>query len=189
MWRHLTETISGSMRCRNLYQINTRKSRTIDMRPVDVILAIAKKLLGTVYSNVKIAGTAKFKINDSVCVSKYKTNVCRYAVWTTHPCSIHRWRWVCSEYVCNDGLCWNANMDASRSAYHRSSYPRIICAFAENFFSPERAISQRTDVGATFFSFFIGFLFHDTHNIGNKENFFLNDVTQLTHFMHTQFNL
>jgi len=40
-----------------------------------------------------------------------------------------------------------------------------------------------------FFSFFIGFLFHDTHNTGNKENFFLNDVTQLTHFMHTQFNL
>jgi len=68
--------------------------------------------------------------------------------------------------------------------------------------APSRKISSRRSVqfldeptflGANFFSLFIGFLFHDsardTHNTGNKENFFLNDTTRLTHFMHTQFNL
>lgn len=52
---------------------NTRKHRTIGMRPVDVTPAIAERLLATVYSAIKIAGPAKFKIGDSVRVSKYKT--------------------------------------------------------------------------------------------------------------------
>ncbi|XP_018358172.1 PREDICTED: uncharacterized protein LOC108757966 [Trachymyrmex cornetzi] len=52
---------------------NTRKHRTIGMRPIDVTPTIAEKLLATVYSNVKIASPAKFKVGDSVRVSKYKT--------------------------------------------------------------------------------------------------------------------
>ena len=51
---------------------NVRKHRTIGMRPSDVTSAIAEKLLGTVYSAIKIAGPAKFKVGDSVRVSKYK---------------------------------------------------------------------------------------------------------------------
>ncbi|KAL6418577.1 hypothetical protein ACFW04_011995 [Cataglyphis niger] len=43
------------------------------MRPVDMTPAIADKLLNTVYSNVKIAAPAKFKPNDPVRVSKFKT--------------------------------------------------------------------------------------------------------------------
>jgi len=43
------------------------------MRPVDVTPAVAEKLLTTVYNRVKIAGPAKFKVGDSVRVSKYKT--------------------------------------------------------------------------------------------------------------------
>jgi len=43
------------------------------MRPVDVTPAVAEKLLATVYSAIKIAGPAKFKVGDSVRVSKYKT--------------------------------------------------------------------------------------------------------------------
>jgi len=43
------------------------------MRPIDVILAVAERLLATVYSAIKIAGPAKFKMGDSVRVSKYKT--------------------------------------------------------------------------------------------------------------------
>ncbi|XP_070156725.1 uncharacterized protein [Polyergus mexicanus] len=43
------------------------------MRPVDVIPAIADKLLNTVYSNIKIAAPAKFKVADPVPVSKFKT--------------------------------------------------------------------------------------------------------------------
>jgi len=50
---------------------NTRKHRMIDMRPVDVTLAVAERLLATVYSAIKIAGLAKFKVGDSVHVSKY----------------------------------------------------------------------------------------------------------------------
>jgi len=52
---------------------NARKHRTIGMRPVDVIPAIVEKLLATVYSAIKIASPAKFKVGDSVHVSKYKT--------------------------------------------------------------------------------------------------------------------
>ncbi|XP_029679905.1 uncharacterized protein LOC115245635 [Formica exsecta] len=43
------------------------------MRPVDVTPAIADKLLNTVYSNIKIAAPAKFKVADPVRVSKFKT--------------------------------------------------------------------------------------------------------------------
>lgn len=52
---------------------NARKHRTIGMRPIDVTPAIAEKLLTTVYSNVKIAAPARFKVNDFVRVSKFKT--------------------------------------------------------------------------------------------------------------------
>ena len=43
------------------------------MRPVDVIPAIAERLLDTMYSTIKIADPSKFKVGDSVRVSKYKT--------------------------------------------------------------------------------------------------------------------
>ncbi|XP_029666089.1 uncharacterized protein LOC115237291 [Formica exsecta] len=43
------------------------------MRSVDVTPAIAERLLATVYSPIKIAGPAKFKVGDPVRVSKYKT--------------------------------------------------------------------------------------------------------------------
>ncbi|XP_024891137.1 uncharacterized protein LOC112466974 [Temnothorax curvispinosus] len=43
------------------------------MRPIDVTPAKAERLLATVYSAIKIAGPAKFKVCDSVRVSKYKT--------------------------------------------------------------------------------------------------------------------
>ncbi|XP_024891526.1 uncharacterized protein LOC112467234 [Temnothorax curvispinosus] len=43
------------------------------MRPIDVTPAIADKLLTTVYSHVKIAAPARFKVGDSVRVSKFKT--------------------------------------------------------------------------------------------------------------------
>ena len=52
---------------------NARKHRTIGMRPANVTPAIAERLLDTVYSVIKIAGPAKFKVGDSVRVSKYKT--------------------------------------------------------------------------------------------------------------------
>ncbi|KYN30174.1 hypothetical protein ALC57_00370 [Trachymyrmex cornetzi] len=52
---------------------NARKHRTIGIRPADVTPAIGERLLDTVYSTIKIAGPAKFKVDDSVRVSKYKT--------------------------------------------------------------------------------------------------------------------
>jgi len=46
--------------------------------------AIAERLLDTVYSTIKIAGLAKFKVGDSVRVSKYKMIEKRYMPnWTT----------------------------------------------------------------------------------------------------------
>ncbi|XP_011859456.1 PREDICTED: uncharacterized protein LOC105556950 [Vollenhovia emeryi] len=43
------------------------------MRPVDVTPAAAEKLLKTVYSRTKIAAPGRFKIDDAVRVSKFKT--------------------------------------------------------------------------------------------------------------------
>ncbi|XP_029664373.1 uncharacterized protein LOC115236211 [Formica exsecta] len=43
------------------------------MRPIDVTSAIVDKLLNTVYSNVNIAAPARFKVDDPVRVSKFKT--------------------------------------------------------------------------------------------------------------------
>ncbi|XP_011172231.1 uncharacterized protein LOC105204738 [Solenopsis invicta] len=47
--------------------------RTIVLRPINVTSAIAEKLLSTVYSRIKIAAPARFKVNESVRVSKFKT--------------------------------------------------------------------------------------------------------------------
>jgi len=43
------------------------------MQPIDVTPAVAERLLAMVYSAIKIAGPAKFKVGDLVRVSKYKT--------------------------------------------------------------------------------------------------------------------
>jgi len=51
----------------------SKASNDDSMRPIDVTPAIAKRLLAMVYSAIKIAGPTKFKVGDSVHVSKYKT--------------------------------------------------------------------------------------------------------------------
>lgn len=52
---------------------NNRKHRTIQMKPSDVKgKIIEKQLLNSVYSNIKIAGIAKYKIGDVVRISKQK---------------------------------------------------------------------------------------------------------------------
>ncbi|XP_071580543.1 uncharacterized protein [Temnothorax nylanderi] len=43
------------------------------MRPADVTPAVAKRLLSTVYSRAKIAAPGRFRMNDPVRVSKFKT--------------------------------------------------------------------------------------------------------------------
>lgn len=54
-------------------EYNGSKHCIIGIRSIDVILEIAKRLLSIVYSNVKIAAPAKFRVGDSVRVSKFKT--------------------------------------------------------------------------------------------------------------------
>jgi L-rhamnose mutarotase len=76
MWKMFT--LNGNYKWVNVLpqivaEYNARKHRTIGMKPIDVTPAIADKLLKTVYSNVKIAAPAKFKVGDQVRVSKYKT--------------------------------------------------------------------------------------------------------------------
>lgn len=76
MWKMFT--LNGNYKWidalqRLVIEYNTRKHRTIGMRPVDVTPAVAGRLLTTVYSAIKIAGPAKFKVGDMVRVSKYKT--------------------------------------------------------------------------------------------------------------------
>ena len=76
MWKVFT--LNGSYRwiddlSRLVSEYNNRKHRTIGMRPIDVTPGIAKRLLSTVYSRVKIAAPAKFKVGDPVRVSKFKT--------------------------------------------------------------------------------------------------------------------
>ena len=43
------------------------------MRPADVTPAVAERLLSSVYGKIKIVAPAKFRLGDSVRVSKYKT--------------------------------------------------------------------------------------------------------------------
>ena len=76
MWKQFTH--NGNYRWldslqRLVSEYNARKHRTIGMWPIDVTPAIADKLLTTVYSRVKIAAPARFKVGDSVRVSKFKT--------------------------------------------------------------------------------------------------------------------
>ncbi|XP_018400885.1 PREDICTED: uncharacterized protein LOC108778252, partial [Cyphomyrmex costatus] len=66
-------TYSIEMLPRLVSDYNARKHRTIGMRPADVTPAIAERLLGKVYSAIKIAGPAKFKAGDAVRVYKFKT--------------------------------------------------------------------------------------------------------------------
>ncbi|XP_070162568.1 uncharacterized protein [Polyergus mexicanus] len=76
MWKYFT--LNGTYKWidelpRLVEEYNTRKHRTISMRPVDVTPKIADKLLNTVYSNIKIAAPVKFKVANPVRVSKFKT--------------------------------------------------------------------------------------------------------------------
>ena len=43
------------------------------MRPIDVIPTIIDKLLNTVYSSVKAVAFLRFKVGDSIRMSKFKT--------------------------------------------------------------------------------------------------------------------
>ncbi|EGI68871.1 F54H12.3-like protein, partial [Acromyrmex echinatior] len=76
MWKTLT--LNGSYKwidelLRLLSDYNHPKHRTIEVRPIDVTSVVAKRLLSTVYSRVKIAAPTKFKIGDPVRISKFKT--------------------------------------------------------------------------------------------------------------------
>ncbi|XP_067216886.1 uncharacterized protein [Linepithema humile] len=76
MWKFFT--LAGSYKWiddlpRLVSEYNGRKHRTIGMRPIDVTPEIAKGLLSTVYSRIKIAAPAKFRVGDPVSVSKFKT--------------------------------------------------------------------------------------------------------------------
>ena len=67
MWKMFT--LNGNYKwidelLRFVSDYNARKHRTIGIRPADVIPAIAERLLDTVYSMIKIAGPAKFKVGD-----------------------------------------------------------------------------------------------------------------------------
>ena len=43
------------------------------MRPIDGTFMIADKPLNTMYSSVKAVALSRFKVSNSVCVSKFKT--------------------------------------------------------------------------------------------------------------------
>lgn len=51
---------------------NKNYHQTIKMSPIHVNYKNEEKLLSTVYNNIKVAGSAKFKIHDYVRISKYK---------------------------------------------------------------------------------------------------------------------
>ncbi|XP_070158973.1 uncharacterized protein [Polyergus mexicanus] len=77
MWKMFT--LNGNYKfdalSRLVREYNVRKHRTIGMRPIDVIPAIADKLLNTIYSNVKIATPARFEV-----VKVQKTNPVTYVL-------------------------------------------------------------------------------------------------------------
>ncbi|XP_070511863.1 uncharacterized protein [Cardiocondyla obscurior] len=71
-------TLNGSYKWVNSLQrpvldYNTRKHRTISMRPIDITPENADKLLAKLYNHLKIAAPAQFKVSNSIRVSKFKT--------------------------------------------------------------------------------------------------------------------
>ncbi|XP_020298538.1 uncharacterized protein LOC109862805 [Pseudomyrmex gracilis] len=69
MWKQFT--LNGTYKWIDIFphllmEYNARKHRTIGMRSINVTPAIADKLLTTVYSNVKIAGSARFEVDDPI---------------------------------------------------------------------------------------------------------------------------
>ena len=76
MWKRFT--LNGSYKWVDalpqlVSDYNSRKHRTINMRPIDDTPGITERLLSSVYSEIKIAAPAKFKLGNSVRVSKFKT--------------------------------------------------------------------------------------------------------------------
>ena len=76
MWKMFT--MQGSYRWvaslqRLISEYNNSVHRTIGMRPVQVTPAVAERLLKSVFSLPKIAAPGKFKVNDPVRVSRFKT--------------------------------------------------------------------------------------------------------------------
>lgn len=76
MWKMFT--LHGNYKWLNSLQelvnnYNNRIHRTIKMKPADVTPKIAKQLLKSVYSNIKVAGPSRFKAGDYVRISKYKS--------------------------------------------------------------------------------------------------------------------
>lgn len=77
MWKHFS--LNGSYKWINLISslitnYNQKIHRTIKMKPCDVNASNEKMLLSTIYNNIKITDPRpKFKINDHVRISKYKS--------------------------------------------------------------------------------------------------------------------
>jgi len=76
MWKQFT--LNGNYRWIDLLphlaaEYNARKHWTIGMRLIDVTPAITDKLLTTMYSRIKIAPPVRFKVGNSVRMSKFKT--------------------------------------------------------------------------------------------------------------------
>jgi len=78
MWKMFT--LNGNYKwidllSRLVSNYNARKHRTIGMRPVVVTPAVAERLFATVYSAIKIAGPAKFKVGDSIVLILLSNNI------------------------------------------------------------------------------------------------------------------
>lgn len=54
-------------------QYNSLKHSTIKMRPRDVTIKHEKRLLNSVYNNIKISGLRRFRVGDVVRISKHKS--------------------------------------------------------------------------------------------------------------------
>nr|XP_012221152.1 PREDICTED: uncharacterized protein LOC105671473 [Linepithema humile] len=84
MWKFFT--LAGSYKWiddlpRLVSEYNGRKHRTIGMRPIDVTPEIAKGLLSTVYSNIKIAAPAKFRSTEVFKIATVqRTNPVTYLI-------------------------------------------------------------------------------------------------------------
>lgn len=75
MWREFS--LRGSYRWVDflsdlLKTYNEKKHRTIGMKPIDVTKDNEKLILNTVYKNMKMVGSAKYKVGDHVRISKIK---------------------------------------------------------------------------------------------------------------------
>lgn len=145
-------------------EYNNTVHSTTNMKPKDVNKKMAKELLKTIYSHIKIAAPGKFKIGDDVRISKYKNLFAKGYTpnWTTEIFKIIKIKKTNpATYLLQDGQGLPIAGSFYEQELQRTSNPDVYLV--------ERVIKRRGD------NIFVKWLgFDNSHNSWIKKTNVLN---------------